>query len=196
MAEETYRNNFQQDEQSDFNFSDIWSMIWGYKWWYVLSLGICIVFAAFYLYKTPAPFSRSAKVIINEDAQDATLRDIANIAGFAGQGSSVNVNNEVEAFASPDLMTKVVKRLNLETSYVEHQFMRDRELYNNSPVELSVIEPLVMSSFSFKIKKDDDSTFTLTDFTVGPEKLKKTEITGAVGDTLSTPVGTIARPFR
>lgn len=192
MAEETYRNNFQQEEQSDFNFSDIWSMIWGYKWWYVLSLGICIVFAAFYLYKTPATFSRSAKVIINEDAQDATLRDIANISGFAGQGSSVNVNNEVEAFASPDLMTKVVKRLNLETSYVEHQFMRDRELYNNSPVELSVIEPLVMSSFSFKIKKDDDSTFTLTDFTVGPEKLKKTEITGAVGDTLSTPVGTIA----
>ena len=192
MAEETYRNNFQQDEQSDFNFSDIWSMIWGYKWWYVLSLGICIVFAAFYLYKTPATFSRSAKVIINEDAQDATLRDIANISGFAGQGSSVNVNNEVEAFASPDLMTKVVKRLNLETSYVEHQFMRDRELYNNSPVELSIIEPLVMSSFSFKIAKDDDSTFTLTDFTVGPEKLKKTEITGAVGDTLSTPVGTIA----
>ena len=192
MAEETYRNNFQQEEQSDFNFSDIWSMIWGYKWWYVLSLGICLVFAAFYLYKTPATFSRSAKVIINEDAQDATLRDIANISGFAGQGSSVNVNNEVEAFASPDLMTKVVKRLNLETSYVEHQFMRDRELYNNSPVELSIIEPLVMSSFSFKIAKDDDSTFTLTDFTVGPEKLKKTEITGAVGDTLSTPVGTIA----
>ena len=191
MAEETYRNNFNQEDQSDFNFSDIWGMIWGYRWWYVLSLCICIVFAAFYLYKTPSTYSRSAKVIINEDAQDATLRDIANISGFAGQSSSVNVNNEVEAFASPDLMKTVVERLGLETSYVEHQFMRDREFYNNSPVELSIVDPLVMSSFSFRVKKGQDSTFTLSDFTIGPDKLKKTEASGAIGDTLSTPVGTI-----
>ena len=192
MAEETYKNNgFQQEEESDFNFSDIWGMIWGYKWWYVLSLGICLVFALFYLYKTPATYSRSAKVIINEDAQDATLRDIANISGFAGQGSSVNVNNEVEAFASPDLLQTVVERLGLEISYVEHQFMRDRELYNNSPIELSIVEPMVTSSFSFMVKKISDSTIVLSDFTIGPDKLKKVKVEGMVGDTLSTPVGSI-----
>ena len=193
MAEDINKNNaFQQEEQSDINFSDIWGMIWGYRWWYVLTLAICIVCAAFYLYKTPSTYSRSAKIIINEDAQDATLRDIANISGFAGQGSSVNVNNEVEAFSSPDLMKTVVERLGLQTSYVEHQFMREREFYNNSPIELSIIEPLVMSSFSFVVEKGKDSTFVLTDFTIGPDKLKKTTIEGALGDTLSTPVGSIA----
>lgn len=193
MAEDINKNYaFQQEEQSDINFSDIWGMIWGYRWWYVLTLAICIVCAAFYLYKTPSTYSRSAKIIINEDAQDATLRDIANISGFAGQGSSVNVNNEVEAFSSPDLMKTVVERLGLQTSYVEHQFMREREFYNNSPIELSIIEPLVMSSFSFVVEKGKDSTFVLTDFTIGPDKLKKTTIEGALGDTLSTPVGSIA----
>ena len=193
MADDINKNYaFQQEEQSDINFSDIWGMIWGYRWWYVLTLAICIVCAAFYLYKTPSTYSRSAKIIINEDAQDATLRDIANISGFAGQGSSVNVNNEVEAFSSPDLMKTVVERLGLQTSYVEHQFMREREFYNNSPIELSIIEPLVMSSFSFVVEKGKDSTFVLTDFTIGPDKLKKTTIEGALGDTLSTPVGSIA----
>ena len=193
MAEDINKNNaFQQEEQSDINLSDIWGMIWGYRWWYVLTLAICIVCAAFYLYKTPSTYSRSAKVIINEDAQDATLRDIANISGFAGQGSSVNVNNEVEAFSSPDLMKTVVERLGLQTSYVEHQFMREREFYNNTPIELSIIEPLVMSSFSFTVEKGKDSTFVLTDFTIGPDKLKKTTIEGELGDTLSTPVGSIA----
>ena len=193
MAEDINKNYaFQHEEQSDINFSDIWGMIWGYRWWYVLTLAICIVCAAFYLYKTPSTYSRSAKIIINEDAQDATLRDIANISGFAGQGSSVNVNNEVEAFSSPDLMKTVVERLGLQTSYVEHQFMREREFYNNSPIELSIIEPLVMSSFSFVVEKGKDSTFVLTDFTIGPDKLKKTTIEGALGDTLSTPVGSIA----
>ena len=192
MTEETYRNNNNfQEEQSDFNFSDIWGMIWGYKWWYVLSLGICLVFALFYLYKTPATYSRSAKVIINEDAQDATLRDIANISGFAGQGSSINVNNEVEAFSSPDLLQTVVERLGLEISYVEHQFMRDRELYNNSPIELSIVKPMVTSSFSFMVKKISDSTIVLSDFTIGPDKLKKVKVEGMAGDTLSTPVGSI-----
>ena len=193
MAEDINKNYaFQQEEQSDINFSDIWGMIWGYRWWYVLTLAICIVCAAFYLYKTPSTYSRSAKIIINEDAQDATLRDIANISGFAGQGSSVNVNNEVEAFSSPDLMQTVVERLGLQTSYVEHQFMREREFYNNSPIELSIVEPLVMSSFSFVVEKGKDSTFVLKDFTIGPDKLKKTTIEGALGDTLSTPVGSIA----
>lgn len=190
MAEETYRSsNFQQEEQSDFNLSDIWGMIWSYKWWYVLSIAVCLAGAVFYLYKTPKTYSRSAKVIINEDAQDATMRDIANISGFGGQNASVNVNNEVVAFSSPDLMKTVVERLGLETSYFEHQFMRDREFYTNSPVVLNVVESLTSSSFSFDVKKTGDSTFVLDKFVLAGQKIKNQSIEGSLGDTLSTPVG-------
>ncbi len=189
MAEETKRDSYRTEEQSDFNFSDIWGMIWGYRWWYVLSLAVCIVLAGFYLYRTPGTYSRSAKVIIDEDAQDATLRDIANISGFAGQGASVNVNNEVEAFSSPDLMASVVERLGLETGYVEHQFLRDRELYRTCPFEMAVVRPVVSSSFTFRVTKTGDSTFVLSRFTIGPEKMKDYSVEGTLGDTLSTPVG-------
>lgn len=192
MTEETYRNNnFMQEEQSDFNLSDIWGMIWNYKWWYVLSIGVCLIFAVINLYKTPATYNRSAKVIINENAQDATMRDIANISGFTGQNSSVNVNNEVIAFSSPDLMKTVVERLGLETSYIEHQFMRNREFYTNSPVVLSIVSPMTTSSFSFTVEKDSDSTFILKNFRVGNQKIKKEKLQGSLGDTLSTPIGSI-----
>ena len=192
MAEENNNGgSLRQDGQQDFNFSDIWGMIWGYRWWYVLSLAVCIVFAAFYLYRTPGVYSRSAKVIIDEDAQDATLRDIANISGFGGQGSSVNVNNEVEAFSSPDLMTTVVERLGLQTGYVEHQFLRDRELYRTSPFEMSIVEPIVSSSFSFRVSRTGDSTFVLKNFTVGGNRIRKYSVDGALGDTMSTSVGEI-----
>ena len=192
MAEDINKNNaFQQEAQSDINFSDIWGMIWGYRWWYVLTLAICIVCAAFYLYKTPSTYSRSAKIIINEDAQDATLRDIANISGFAGQGSSVNVNNEVEAFSSPDLMKTVVERLGLQTSYVEHQFMRERELYNNSPIEMVIVEPLISSSFSFDVMKNEGNSFILNNFKAGGLELKNASAEGNIGDTIVSPVGKI-----
>ncbi len=191
MGEDTNRNRFQPEEQSEFNLSDIWGMVWGYRWWYVLSLAICIVCAAFYLYRTPSTYRCSAKIIIDENAQDATLRDIANISGFSGQGSSVNVNNEVEAFSSPDLMTAVVERLGLQTSYIEHQFLRERELYRSSPFEMSIGKPLVSSSFSFRVHRTGDSTFVLNRFTVGADRLKKYSVEGTFGDTLSTSVGDI-----
>mgnify|MGYP003378615335 CR=1 FL=1 len=72
--EETYRNSIQQDDQSDIRLSDIWNMIWGYKWWYVVSVAFCIMIALLYLYRTPATYSRTAKVVIDEDSQDATMR--------------------------------------------------------------------------------------------------------------------------
>ena len=114
------------DQSSDFSLADIWSLIWGFKWWYVAVLGLALVIAAVYLYKTPTSYRSTAKVIINEDSQEASLRDIAAISGKSG-GSSMNVNNEVEAFLSPDLMQTVVERLRLQTTYTDRQFLRERE---------------------------------------------------------------------
>ena len=189
--EEKYIKNFHEEEQSELRLSDIWAMIWGYKWWYVVSVSICMFVAVFYLYKTPATYSRTAKVVIDEDSQDATMRNIANLSGLAGSGTSVNVNNEVEAISSPDLMKIVVSRLGLQTRYVEHQFLRTREYYDNSPLALSILNSVVNSSFSFRVHKLSDSTFVMKEFFIGPDKVKGEEVEGAVGDTLSTPIGDI-----
>lgn len=192
MTENINNQDFlaQEDSGSSLNIRDIWEMVWVYKWWYVLCVAVCLVFAAFYLYKTPSVYQRTAKVIISEDGQDAAMRDLAAFASAATGGSaSENVNNEVEAFASPDLMQIVVERLRLQTSYVERQAMRKVELYDNTPVELTVLEGIPQSSFSFSLKKGPKEILVLDDFTVGPDKIKADRVVGHTGDTLQTPVG-------
>ena len=179
-----------EDNDSSLKLRDIWELIWVYKWWYVVSMAVCLVLAALYLYRTPSVYQRSAKVIISEDGQDAAMRDLASFASAAtGGGSSENVNNEVEAFASPDLMQTVVERLGLQTTYVEHQPLRKVELYKDTPVELTVLEGIPQSSFSFTLEKGDDGLLFLDDFTVGPDKIKSDPVSGRAGDTLQTPVG-------
>ena len=115
-------NSVQQNEESSMPLSDIWHLIWDYKWWYVLSVAVCIMIAVFYLYVTPPEYVRVAKVIINEDVQSNVMSDLITMAGGAGSDSfSSNANNEAEAFASPDLMEKVVNQSQRHEQHAPHE---------------------------------------------------------------------------
>lgn len=185
------QNTFNQEPQEDFlQLSDIWNMIWGYKWWYVGSIVVCLILACLYLYKTPDTYSRTTQVIIDEDSQDAAMRDLASFTNGMMKGKSAsNVNNEVIALASHDLMQIVVERLRLETQYYEQQPFRSVELYTATPVELQIVADAPASSFSFTISKTDSTGFSLDDFRVKGDKIKSPAITGKLGDTVTTPAG-------
>ena len=135
-SRQSFRNTQNEGELDTLNLADIWAMIWNNKWWYVLSICICIFFAVFYIYRTSPTFSRTAKVIIDDSNENSALRDLASFTGGLSRmrSSGSNVYNEMEAFSSPDLMCSVVKRLGLETSYVEKQFLRQE---NCSQIHLS-----------------------------------------------------------
>ena len=142
MTENTNTNTnstFYKEEESSFQLADLWHLVWYHKWWYVLSVCVCLVAAAFHLYRTPNVYNRSAKVLIDESDQDATMRNLGVAsAGMMRLRSFNSVENEIEAFSSPDLMEVVVNRLGLETRYVEKQVLRDVELYHNSPVGMQL----------------------------------------------------------
>ncbi len=195
MAEEVKNPSVEkiQKEESSIQLADIWRMFWNYKWWYLLSLVLCFCLAKLYLYKTPPTYQASAKVIIDEDTQSSTMRDLTSIVGTRSRayGGGTNVDNEIEAFSSPDLMQIVVERLGLETSYSEHEFLRDREHYLDTPIRMNLIETAVTGSFSFSTKKKDDKTFILNDFVANGKPLNEKPVTGVFGDTLDTPVGRV-----
>ncbi|MDT3365701.1 MAG: chromosome partitioning protein ParA, partial [Bacteroidota bacterium] len=195
MAEEVKNTAVEKihREESSVNLADIWKMFWNYKWWYLLSLVLCFCLAQLYLYKTPPTYQASAKVIIDEDTQSSTMRDLTNIVGSRSvmRGGGTNVDNEIEAFSSPDLMQVVVERLGLETSYSEHEFLRERERYLDTPVRMHLIETAVTGGFSFTSRKKDDKTFELSNFMANGKPLAEEDIVGVFGDTLETPVGRI-----
>lgn len=189
---ENNRNtSFQQDTDSGLQLIDLWYLVWHHKVWYILSLIVCIIVAAFHLYRTPSVYTRSAKVMIDESSQDATMRNlgVASANMMRTRMSFNTVENEMQAFSSPDLMQTVVERLGLETRYVEQQFLRQVELYKG-PIEMRLAGDNPQSGFSFLAKRNEDATLTLSEFKIGIEDVEM-ELTGAVGDTLSTPAGLI-----
>ena len=193
--EENLRNNVRQEEESSINILDLWHLFWDHKWWYVASVVLCVIAAAFYVYRSPALYSRSAKVIIDEGSQEAAMRDLSSFTGTMSRlRFSTNVDNEVEAFSSPDLMEIVATRLGLLTSYYEKQTLRTVELSDNTPVKMVLLGENPASSFSFRLKKLSDTDFSLSRFAIGGQKskeLERTVVNGSLLDTLETPVGRI-----
>ena len=166
----TYRNT---EEESSISLAELWQLIWDNKSWYIISVVICLIVAAFYLYRTPATYVRSAKVLIDESTQDATMRNLGVAsAGMMRLRSFNSVENEIEAFSSPDLMQTVVQRLGLETRYVEQQPLRDVELYKNSPVEMRLAGDNPQSAFSLEVAGEGDDMIALYDFRVKKERIK------------------------
>ena len=187
----TTNNTFLQEDESSIQLIDLWHMIWDHKWWYVGSVIVCLFFAGFYLYRTPATYTRSAKVIIDESDQDATMRNLGVASANMMRLRSFNsVENEMVALSSPDLMQVVVERLNLQTRYVEKQLLRDVELYTNTPVEMYLAGDNPQGGFSFTAASAGQGRVALSDFHIRDEKIKK-QVVGSYGDTLQTPVGAL-----
>ena len=167
-----------------------WGLIWGHKWWYVASLALCLLIAALYMYRTPDVYVRTVKVVVDESEQDAAMRNLGVVSAGAVRVRNFNgVANEMEAFVSPDLMETVVKRLDMQTRYVEKQFLRNVELYGDSPVALALRGDNPQTSFSFRVSSGRDG-LTLSEFKIANEKVKG-KITGNPGDTLMTPAGAL-----
>lgn len=183
-------NNLHEEEPL-ISLADIWGLIWGHKWWYVASLAFFLCVGVFYLYVTPKVYSRVAKVLIDESNQDATMRNLGVAsAGMMRLRSFNSVENEIETFASPDLMQVVVERLGLQTRYVQEQLLRDVELYRNCPFDARFAGENPHSPYSFKVTPDGEEGFVLSEFRLKDEKFKE-EVPGSYGDTLQTPVGKV-----
>lgn len=189
---EVYNNPFNTlKEEEGLRLSEIKELVTKNIWWYVGVTLCCLVVAVCYLYRTPTLYNRSAKVMIDDSNQDAAMRNLGMASANMMRLRSFNsVENELEAFASPDLMQKVVERLGLQTRYVEKQFLRDVELYHNSPVEMRLAGMNPPGGFSFLVSPGKDGQVVLSDFRIRKDRVKET-VTGSFGDTLTTPVGAV-----
>lgn len=193
MSENNNNNNvFRKEDESAFRLSDIWNLIWDYKWWYALALVIALFFAAFYLYRTPETYSCTAKVLIDDSNQDATMRNLGMAsAGMMRLRSFNSVENEIEAFSSVDYMQKVVDRLGLQTTYTKHLMLKSIDLATNSPVKLVLAGENPHTNFSFTLSNLGDDEIKLSDMKIGGDAAGES-VEGQIGDTLHTALGYLA----
>ena len=181
-------NNLHEEE--GLKISDIIELVTKHIWWYVGVTLICLLGAGYYLYKTPVLYSRSAKLIVDDSNQDAAMRNLGMASANMMRRTFNPVDNEMQAFASPDLMKIVVERLGLQTRYVEKQLLRDVELYHDSPVQLHLAGMNPTSGFSLLMTPGKEDQVVLSDFHIHGQLVEDT-VTGHYGDTLQTPVGSL-----
>ena len=164
------------------------------RWkWFVISLVVCLGIAGIYLLKTPPVYTRTASILIKEDSKGQSLSSDVSSA-FTDMGlfqSNTNVNNELISLQSPAVMYDVVKRLHLEIDYTTPgRFYPQVRYGQNLPLTVTFANLTDNEDASLVLEPLHPQGIKLTTFTRNGEK-QDGEVTGALNDTLTTPVGKI-----
>lgn len=164
------------------------------KWhWFVISLGVCLGIATFYLLTTPSVYLRTASILIKDDSKGKSAS--ADMESFADLGlftSNTNVNNEMGTLSSRDVMHEVVTRLHLEMNYQSDGRFHKQTLYGSTlPVSVNLVNFPNNESASFSLQLlaggVELSSFTRNGEEVGDDN----PIKGTFNDSILTPIGTI-----
>lgn len=147
--------------------------------WFLLSILICGGIAWYNYARAPLVYFRSATVIIKDPSNKASTSGLDRFDNFINK---VNVANEILQFRSKKLMREVVQRVHADVSYQIKDGLRSNELYNESPVLVSLPDALPEQSFSFTMTLKDAKTVTLSDFS-GIEAKPSYEV--ALNDTVA-----------
>lgn len=181
--------------EKEVNLVDFFRMMWGYKYWVILSVAVCGALAVLYLARTPKQYVRTASVLIKDDSKGGGLTEMAAFDDLNLFNTTRNVDNEVLVFKSRRLMKEVARRLHLDVSYTVKEGLRSVELYTQSPVRLSFPEVEEAQMFSLKVTPISPQEVLLTDFVKeteeGDEVSVDETIKAALNDTVSTPVGKV-----
>ena len=162
------------------------------KWyWFVIAVVFCLGVAMLYLRRTVPQYERTAQVLIKTDTRGASAGDF-DFSNLGLVASNAKVTNEVSTFAAHANMLEVVRRLGLETSVFKDGPGHRVLLYASTlPVRVQIDSLDDMQTATFTVRTDGVNQLTLKDFTLGKDKLKGASVSGALGDTLTTPVGPV-----
>ena len=177
--------------QEDFlRIQDLLGLCLGKWWWFVISLGVTLSVAVLYLMMTPSVYTRSAAVMIKDNSKGGSAsvgaEEFADLGLFK---NSSNVYNELQTMKSPALMEEVVSRLGLNETFTVKEGLKPRELYKCAPIVVIFNDPSRVG-VSFTIELSAQNQFTLDDFSYQGEDFDD-RLTGVLGDSIQTPVGTL-----
>ena len=154
-------------EENELNLGDILQTVLANWYWFVLSVVVCAGTAFLYLKWAPKVYTRTASVLIKDDAKGGAMSESAAFEDLGLFGSKRNVDNEVLVFKSRRLMTEVARNLHLDVSYTVKDGLRMVELYTQSPVQLSFPDAEEAQAFSLKAVPVSGKEVILSGFTLG-----------------------------
>ena len=190
MAENTLNQGNAPVQDNTIQLKDILSFCIRKWYWFALSVFVCLGIAAFYILKTPKTYTRTAQIMIKNDRQGRSITDM-EFSDLGLFSSYTSVIDEVKAFSSKSNMMEVIHRLGLDMTYQKEGRFHPVLLYRSTlPVSVSIDGLTDIESATFTLDIAKDGNVTLGNFIKGEDKFRE-KVSGAMGDTLSSPIGNI-----
>ena len=162
MTEYTHNDYNVREEESSVDIKKILNVVWGMRWYIVISVVLCLLLAYAYNRVTRTRYTANGKIMLV--TQRTNNADMLAITDMINGGNNSNVNNEVEILRSRAMMQKVVEELGLNYTFTKDRAVKTIYFYDNSPFDV-----LVDSTENFAnppearitIIPEDDNTFTI-----------------------------------
>lgn len=184
--------NSKQQHNDLIRLQDLWSIFLPKWYWFIISLGVTLSVAAIYIIKTPPQYTCTASILIKDtdskDGGNASGDGTTSIQDFGIFKNNTNINNELLTLQSPTLMTEVVRRLKLNETYTINKGLRKKDLYQDTPILVTWLQPGYNKTTSFIIHIKRGKKVNLSDFS-GTNKDEN--INATLGAPIETPAGAL-----
>ena len=174
MSENINNNVMLEEEESAFDFKQLWTLFLSNWHWILASMITCVLLAFIYLWFTPTTVTVTGKMQIIDKSKkgggmSAGLAMLNNLplglgSSLGGAAGGASIDSEKEIMLSNTLVRNVVKDLKLHTEYRLTKWGKKTLLYQNNPVEVSLDEahlawldselPLYFHQIQLTISKD------------------------------------------
>lgn len=160
------RNVNQEENSSEFNLGLIlhhfllnWKL-------FAISVVVCLFVAAFYIYNSTRVYQVSAKILIQDDEKGSFASQMDVLTDFGFQGTTSNVENEIEVINSYSVVRGAVLDAGLYISYSVPKLIGTTPIYKmSSPVNAVIKESdleNLNSSLLISLSVNSDSVYEVS----------------------------------
>lgn len=154
-------NNIHRDvvNEEEITFAEIFFHYLRYWKWFVFSIIICLGLGYLYIrYSTPE-YKVVSKVVIKDEKKGQTGVDMTAFNDLGIISRAANIDNEIEVLRSKTLMKSVVDSLKINVSYFKDGWIKNTEIYKQTPIFVSVSN--LEKRGSFTIDKINENTISI-----------------------------------
>ncbi|MDQ0476848.1 polysaccharide biosynthesis tyrosine autokinase [Chryseobacterium sp. MDT2-18] len=129
------------EASTDINLNEIIKPYINKWWWFIFSVCAFLALAIFYIKIATPVYSIKSTALIKDTKKtpSADMGMLSQLGGFGSVGTN-SIENEIEVLKSKKLMHDVVADLGLQTSVINKNGLRTKELYGKtSPVLIQLI---------------------------------------------------------
>lgn len=130
MSDKNKTFNYEVEER-EFDFK---RFLFKYiKYWYVfvISIVLALFIAHFYNWYVKPLYRSSCRIIIKDDNANNSAQNL--LKELKNENRVANIENEIQILKSKTLLSKAIRQLELDVTYILQGTIKSTELYNKSP---------------------------------------------------------------